>query len=395
MGAPAAPAPTATNATAAISASAVVHSSLTITNFRELDLTRWQLVYRYQDAARLRLAAAEGAIPVSYGSAAGAPVRVVDDWTVDVPAGGGSWSFLASTTLALPPGAAVPPEAQPLGIQAVSFNGLSCGLASPANATLEYGPCSAALAAGYRAGGGLSGLSGGACAEAFCCGAVLFAPSAPPPVQPPASLSPGQHTVAEAAGPPADDSALSSSGSSRTAAATGGGGGAGSGSTAALAVPIACGAAAGAAACVAAIWAVRRQHKRRRALDAEAVAAAAEGGRAGGAGPASPQPKAGGSALAPTGLAGSLLRPGATITLAPMLAAGWSGSGDKAISPGPAAADCAAGPLMSELTLGEQLGSGERLPGPACRRALALCTLRTSALRLGASAAHVTPPCAT
>lgn len=55
----------------------------------QLDLPRWQVVWRYEDYEAVQLARTQGAIMLSPGSAWGAPVRVVDTFTSDGIMGGG------------------------------------------------------------------------------------------------------------------------------------------------------------------------------------------------------------------------------------------------------------------------------------------------------------------
>lgn len=65
----------------------------TVPSHMQLDLLHWQVVWRYQDFARTRLARTDGAIALSLGSSAGAPVRLVDTFTSDGVPGGrrGAW----------------------------------------------------------------------------------------------------------------------------------------------------------------------------------------------------------------------------------------------------------------------------------------------------------------
>lgn len=61
----------------------------------KLDMSHWQIVFRYEAYQELVLLAATGAIAVSYGSPEGAPVRLVDSWEVNGPgAGGWGWAVV-------------------------------------------------------------------------------------------------------------------------------------------------------------------------------------------------------------------------------------------------------------------------------------------------------------
>lgn len=73
-------------------ASAGFSSILTLQNNRELATLNWQVVFMFADYTRVRLRGVDGAIPLSLGSTAGAPVRVVDTFTTDgIPGGAPCW----------------------------------------------------------------------------------------------------------------------------------------------------------------------------------------------------------------------------------------------------------------------------------------------------------------
>ncbi|KAL4443548.1 hypothetical protein ABPG75_011285 [Micractinium tetrahymenae] len=183
-------------------------SIVTLTNNRELDLSHWQVVWRYSAYQSLRLERTEGAIALSVGSPAGAPVRLVDTFSSDgVPGAGGTFSFLAEAGFL----AGAPPAGQSLEIEAVNVNGSPCGRVG-GGASLTYGACASphmmlaaegpsandsAPATLMDAGGSGSGAAGDCWAQ-FCCGVVLLDPSISPPPPPPPPPPP----VAELPSPP-------------------------------------------------------------------------------------------------------------------------------------------------------------------------------------------------
>ena len=57
-------------------------SQLTLSNNRELG-SNWQLVFRYHDYTKIKLSNAVGATVLTFGSTNGAPVRLVDPFTLD------------------------------------------------------------------------------------------------------------------------------------------------------------------------------------------------------------------------------------------------------------------------------------------------------------------------
>ncbi len=54
----------------------------------QIDMSHWQVVWRYEDYQRVRLSSAEGAIALTPGSPGGAPVRLVDTFSSDGIMGG-------------------------------------------------------------------------------------------------------------------------------------------------------------------------------------------------------------------------------------------------------------------------------------------------------------------
>ena len=68
------------------------HCRLAQPSSLQLDLSHWQVVWRFADFQHTVLEAASGAIALSLGSPAGAPVRLVDTFTSDgVPGGVLGW----------------------------------------------------------------------------------------------------------------------------------------------------------------------------------------------------------------------------------------------------------------------------------------------------------------
>ncbi|PSC72410.1 Serine threonine-kinase CTR1 [Micractinium conductrix] len=299
---------------------------VTLTNNRELELSHWQVVWRFADFQHTVLEAASGAIALSLGSPAGAPVRLVDTFTSDgVPGGGGAYSFLAEgafTRTSLPPAAN-----HSLDISAPNINGIQCAAAG-GGASMAYADCAApgllaalagsagaapALASSepqlllwegdpyaeeFEEGLSIGGGSNGQCWSHFCCGVVLVEPWAPPlpppspPPPPPAEAPPpalplpppdtppSLGTPSPAVQPPVQ---RPGNGSSNGDAVGWGGGSSGGESGGALVPPAAGGAGAGAALLLVGLGLLlHRQRRRRRRLEAARRAA---GGPAGPAGP--------------------------------------------------------------------------------------------------------------
>ena len=161
------------------------NTSLTLSNNRELG-SNWQLVYRYKDYSRIKLLNATGATVLTLGSTSGAPVRLVDPFTLDasgIPAGGNYTFQLTSGFIPTP---AVGTES--LLLQNVNVNGLQCSQIGPApEALLPYSECSSALSFFSAFSGGTTGsrAASEACMAAFCCGYILKDPSVQPPPPPP------------------------------------------------------------------------------------------------------------------------------------------------------------------------------------------------------------------
>ncbi|KAL4447333.1 hypothetical protein ABPG77_007366 [Micractinium sp. CCAP 211/92] len=66
----------------------------------QLDLSHWQVVWRYSDYQATRLGRVEGAIALSVGSPAGALVRLVDTFSSDGVPGGAGFSAAAAAAAA-------------------------------------------------------------------------------------------------------------------------------------------------------------------------------------------------------------------------------------------------------------------------------------------------------
>jgi hypothetical protein len=64
----------------------------------QLDLSHWQIVWRYSDYRHVLLQRVDGAIQLSTGSASGAPVRLVDTFLNDgIPGGEGRREGMRAT----------------------------------------------------------------------------------------------------------------------------------------------------------------------------------------------------------------------------------------------------------------------------------------------------------
>lgn len=162
-------------------------ASVTLFNNRELG-SNWQLVYRYKDYTKMTLANATGATVLTNGSLSGAPVRLVDSYTLDstgIPAGG-NYTFSLTTELASP----ITSGNESLLLTNVSLNGLLCSQVDPADDAqlLPYSGCSSALSffSSFSGGGVGSGAANDACNAAFCCGYILKELDTPPVMPAPA-----------------------------------------------------------------------------------------------------------------------------------------------------------------------------------------------------------------
>jgi hypothetical protein len=167
-------------------------AALTLTNNRELG-GHWQLVFRHAEFATHRLAAAgPGAVALSPGSAAGAPVRLVDASEGGLGAG-------ASATVALTTATGNATDDASLLLERVSVNGLACAqLAPAAGERLGARRCAGALALSAALGG--PARDDGACRAAYCCGYVLrdAARALPPVADGPAAEAPPARSPAPA-----------------------------------------------------------------------------------------------------------------------------------------------------------------------------------------------------
>jgi serine/threonine protein kinase len=162
-------------------------ASVTLFNNRELG-SNWQLVYRYKDYSKMTLESATGATALTKGSLSGAPVRLVDSYTLDstgIPAGG-NHTFSLTTKFASP----ISSGNESLLLTNVSLNGLLCSQVVPADndEQLPYSSCSSALSFFSSFSGGVvgSGSANDACNAAFCCGYILKELDAPPVTPAPA-----------------------------------------------------------------------------------------------------------------------------------------------------------------------------------------------------------------
>lgn len=157
------------------------NTNLTLSNNRELG-SNWQLVYRYKDYTKIRLFNATGATVLTPGSTSGAPVRLVDPFTLEasgIPAGG-NYTFQLTSGFVSSPATGI----ESLMIQNVNVNGLQCSQVTPApEELLPYSQCSSALSFFSAFSGGTIGsrAASEACMAAFCCGYILKDPSVPPP----------------------------------------------------------------------------------------------------------------------------------------------------------------------------------------------------------------------
>ncbi|GAB4813021.1 hypothetical protein N2152v2_000067 [Parachlorella kessleri] len=194
-------------------------SLLTITNNREMDMTHWQVVWRYADYEHLRLGSAQGAIVLTAGSPAGGPVRVVDTYTSDgIPSSGGSYTFMATTNLTQHPSSWGPwIGTLSAAIGSVNVNGLACtevvlpGMEQLGDKCWLPAPDTSSDAAREPADDVQSEVLEDGCKAAFCCGVVLLNPSQfpPPPPPPRVSDSPSLPAATPPTSPPAPaDSAV-------------------------------------------------------------------------------------------------------------------------------------------------------------------------------------------
>lgn len=71
--------------------------------YAQLDLSHWQVVWRYSAYQHTRLVRSEGAIALSSGSPAGAPVRLVDTFSSDGVPGGAPQCRAQGSWLGCPP----------------------------------------------------------------------------------------------------------------------------------------------------------------------------------------------------------------------------------------------------------------------------------------------------
>lgn len=133
----------------------------------------------------MTLESATGATALTTGSLTGAPVRLVDSYSLDstgIPAGG-NYTFSLTTEFASPGS----DGDESLLLTNVSLNGLLCSQVIPADTDepLPYSGCSSALSffSSFSGGGVGSGAANDACNAAFCCGYILK-DSDPPPVMP-------------------------------------------------------------------------------------------------------------------------------------------------------------------------------------------------------------------